>query len=331
MSAEKKTVKSTAKDAGVANKKKDTLVKVIVLDDKGHWVSPEKGSVHYINEDAIFPEITFEIETTSQGPYEWSWIVQWDSKVSGLRDSSKSKRGALLKKFQEKGGFSSFEKKWKVNFNGKILGGTLTVSVKFLNEEFKRSIFIKGKNPTEEKIKSFSDSLDGTQGFHKILMHEALGKNFINADGEPVVSFDKGYGITQITNPAPNFEQCWSWKENIKIGAGVYKQKRKEAISFFSRSHAAEYTEEMVQKETYSRYNGGGYYIFDEKSKKFLEKPFICDPNVANVGWDTNKTENKGKSAEELHERDLSSKEKKAESKLWQYTGVCYARHISDK
>ena len=39
-------------------------------------------------------------------------------------------------------------------------------------------------------------------------------KQFINADGEPVVAFDKGYGMAQLTKPVPTYEQVWNWKEN---------------------------------------------------------------------------------------------------------------------
>lgn len=136
------------KNAGKTNLKKGSLVKVVVLEDKGKWVKPEKGSVHYIDEDAKFPDITFEIETAQQEPFIWKWQLHWDAKVSGLRESAK--RGKLLKTFHAQAEANSHGKTWKVDLNGQVIGGLLTVEVKAGEELFKRSIYIKGKNPSEK-------------------------------------------------------------------------------------------------------------------------------------------------------------------------------------
>jgi hypothetical protein len=332
MSGKNQKIAAQSKSAGKTNDTKKSLIKVIVMEDSGKWIRPEKQSTHFINEDAALPDVTFEIETAETGPYEWKWKIKWDAKVSGLKESAD--RGKLLKTFEESGSVQSNEKIWKMNFDSKVLGGLLTVEIKAGSEEFKRSIFIRGKNPTKEKIKNYSDSLEGTKGFEKILMHEALGKNFINADGEPVVSFDSGYGITQMTNPAPSYEQCWSWKENIKGGGKIYKDKRKDAVNYL-KSKTKDYTEEQVDMETYSRYNGGAYYEWNDKEKKFSPKDFICDSQIANVGWSPSNELNKGKTTDELRKRDSDQFKlgTKGQSKdhPWVYTGVCYAKSVNSK
>lgn len=331
----KKTDKPVAEkiNAGKTNTSKKTLVKVVVPEDQGKWVRPEKLSTYYIDENALLPDVLFEIETSDPGPFLWKWEMKWDAKVSGIRESSK--RGALLKTYKKSGASTSSEKTWKMQFGGKILGGILSVEVETGKELFKRTIYLKGKNPSRELIKEYSDSLDGTAGFDKILFHEAHGKNFINADGEPVVSFDKGYGITQMTNPAPTYEQCWSWKENIKGGSAIYISKRKLAKTYLKSEGKGNYSEEELQNETYSRYNGGSFYVWDDAQKKLVARNYVCDPQVANIGWNAANESNKDKSPEELHDRDKDTfklgKKGQSEDHPWDYTGVCYAKAVNKK
>lgn len=331
-----KKSKPVAKAAKAAktNPTKGSLVKVVVLEDLGKWIKPEKGSIHYIDGDAKFPEITFEIETSHAGPCEWKWHIRWDAKVSGLKESSK--RSKLLKTFEEKGKISGGAKSCNMACNGKAIGGALTVEVKAGEELFKRTVYIKGKNPSESQLKQFVATLDGAQGFEKILLHEALGKNFINADGEPVVAFDKGYGLTQMTNPAPTYEQVWNWKENVRAGMTLYKQKRAEAKKYLEKKGKTSYTEAQLQAETYSRYNGGNYHEWSETEKNWKRKSnLLCDDETGNIGWDTAEKVNKDKTEAELHKRDQDKygqgKAGQTKEHKWMYTGICYADHVKNK
>lgn len=95
-----------------------------------------------------------------------------------------------------------------------------------------------------------ADYPDAT-GYEKILHHEAKGKQFINADGEPVVAFDKGYGLAQLTKPIPTYEQVWNWKENVKGGLKLYHAKRNEAKSYLSSHGKNSFTDEQLQLETF--------------------------------------------------------------------------------
>lgn len=333
MSQTKNKPKAEKKNAAKTNEKKGSLVQVVILEDKGKWLKPEKGSSHYITEDVVFPNIIFELETENAGPYNWQWKIKWDAKVSELKESSI--RGKLLKTFEETGAFKNSSKNWEVDFSKKILGGLLTVEVSVGDELFKRSIYIKAKNPTKEKLGNFVATLDGAGGFEKILQHEALGKNFINADGEPIVAHDKGYGITQLTNPAPTYEQVWNWKENVKGGTKLYKEKRADAKRDLEKKGKTSYTEEQLQMETYTRYNGGKYHEWDETEKKWVRKKnVLCDTATGNIGWDSSEIVNEDEKLETLHERDKDTyKQGKAgqtSEHKWTYTGVCYADHVKN-
>jgi hypothetical protein len=313
-----------------ANKTPKSLVKVVVSDDTGKWVTPVAAANFEIDAQATFPQIIFEIETTQPGPYKWSWIITWNAKVSGLRESAK--RGPLLKIFTEKGSFESSEKKWAAKL-GKVVGGRLAVVVSAGSEKFKRSVSIKGSNPTASGVKALLSTLPDSDGFDKLLEQETHFKHFIVADGQPVVAFDKGYGLTQMTNPAPSFEQVWNWKENVKAGVGLYQQKQALAKAHLSQQGRT-YTSEQLRLETWTRWNGGSYFVWDSAGKTWIRNDnLLCDTETGNIGWDMTVAENKGKTETELHSRDADSysnpkKNKTAENK-WRYTGLCYADHVN--
>jgi hypothetical protein len=316
----------------VANKKKDSLVKVVVSDDKGEWVSPEKSVSFEIDENATFPSVTFEIKTEQAPPYKWSWSISWDAKVSGLRESAK--RGSLLKTFSEKSSFDSSERKWTVNL-AKVIGGRLVVEVVAGTETFKRSVQIKGKNPAADSVKQFVATIANADGFERLLEQESRFKNFIAADGHPIVAFDKGYGMTQMTNPAPTYEQVWSWKENINAGVRLYQSKQKEAKTYLSQQSRT-YTPEQLRLETWSRWNGGAYHVWDAKDKAWKRNDtLLCDSETGNIGWDMTKEGNKDKPEKDLHDRDKASygnpKKNKGPENEWRYTGVCYADHVNSQ
>ena len=246
-----------------ANKTPKSLVKVIVNDDSGKWVSPAAGSAFEVDAKASFPQIDFEIETNQPAPYKWSWTISWDAKISGLRESAK--RGNLLKTFADKGSFESSDKKWTANL-GKVLGGRLAVVVGAGTETFKRSVLIKGTNPTAASVRALLSSLPDCDGFDKLLEQETHYKHFIVADGQPVVAFDKGYGLTQMTHPAPTFEQAWNWRENVRAGVALYQQKQALAKAHLSQQGRT-YTVEQLRLETWTRWNGGSYYVWDTTGK----------------------------------------------------------------
>lgn len=149
---------------------------------------------------------------------------------------------------------------------------------------------------------------------------------------EPVVAFDNGYGMTQMTNPAPTYEQVWNWKENIKVGIKLYQEKQGYAKKDLA-GHP--YTEDQLIRATFSRWNGSVYYRWDESSKAWGPNGTImCDPDTSNIGWDMSKDANKDKSVEELHKRDKdtykSGKSGRSDEHAWIYSGICCADHMAN-
>jgi hypothetical protein len=310
------------------NETKGSLVKVIVKDSKGSWKTPAEGEKFYIDEDGVFPRIIFQPDLDASQKCIWKWEIKWAAATSGLRESKK--RGRTIKTWNQTGKEFEGTTSWTADLNGLCLGGTLTVIVRAGTTTLRRSVRILGTNPTEGKIREYIATFDNIPGFDDLLAQESKFKQFINEDREPVVAFDGGYGLTQLTDPKPQYNEAWDWKANVRAGVALYRTKRKEAETYLKGGGKRTFTEEQLQLETWCRWNSGHYHEWDKENKKWIRNPKILSDNeTANIGWDMTKEENKGKSEQELHKRDKDEYAKPPTKKsLWRYSGVVYADHI---
>ncbi|WP_118181429.1 hypothetical protein [Paraburkholderia phosphatilytica] len=325
----RKHVVRHVKHAATTNPNNKSLVKAVIQSDSGEWVGPSTGDKFYIDETPSFPSITFEIKTDAAPPYQWKWSIVWDAQVSGLRESAK--RGKKLKSFAEAGEFSSNDKSWVAKLGDKVIGGKLSVQVTVGEAIFRRTVFVLGKNPAKPDVVAFLSTLPDTVGLDKLIEQESQFKNFINADNEPVVAFDSGYGLTQMTSPAPTYEQVWNWKENVKAGAKLFQDKQAAAKKLLK---AHPYTSDQLSMETYGLWNGSRYYQWNPQSQAWERDPSVlCDPATGNIGWDTTDPANTGQTVDQLHERDKktygSGKSGRDKDHVWLYSGVCYADHVA--
>lgn len=321
------------KHAGHTNSADSTVVKVVSVESSLTWVSPAENAVFKITQDAELPEIVFEFRTQVAGDYKWTWTIEWEAKVSGLRE--RARKGNVLQTFKESGSFVSNARSWTVGFSEKVLGGTLTVEVSVGAKTLKRAIVIKGQNPTVQSVATYIATLDDMTGFEKLLEQETNSKHFINFDGEPIVAFDKGFGITQMTNPVPSYEQVWNWKANILAGSSIYKDKVRIAKKYLGQAGRT-YTDDQLRHEVFSRWNGGSYHEWDRVSTSWVRKKnLLCDANTGNIGWSMDNEMNKDKTEAQLRERDKDTYSKgskgQSDDHPWQYQGVCYADHVLGK
>ncbi|QJQ03196.1 hypothetical protein C798_24070 [Herbaspirillum rubrisubalbicans Os34] len=329
----RKRVKKGHKSAGTANKTDGSLVKVVVkADDTGEWVKPNTLDKFYIDSEAVFPSIEFEIKTEVAGPYKWSWLIAWDAHVSGLREKP---RGSKVASFSEKGEFTQDSKTWNAKSINKVVGGRLVVTVEVGGTKFRRTVLVLGKQPSAEKIKAYLEARDAT-ALEKLVAQESKFKHFINLDSEPVVAGDKGYGLTQLTKPVPKYSQIWSWKENLDAGIALVAEKKAAAKKFLDTHGANSYTQDMLDLETISRWNGGSYHEWNTTDKKWQRKQnILCDSKTGNMGWNTDVPENKDKTESDLRDRDKDEYKKMKAGQTadhpWIYTGVCYADHVTGK
>ena len=260
-----------------------------------------------LTEDPAWPDISFVSEPALG--VTWQWQIQWST-------------------FTKSGAVTTAGNRWDAGEALENLGGLLTVGIDTAAGREEISVRIVGKNPTAGDITAYLASKAGSAGFDKILQHESDLLHF-DSDGEPKVSADKGYGLCQLTDPAPSYEECWNWKLNIDCGLALYATKRAAAQRYLAQSGRS-YNDDQLLRETVARWNGGAYHVWNGKQKKWIRNPAIlCDSKTGNIGWDMLNPDNKGKSELALHERDASKySHPRGSNEAWGYFGVCYADRV---
>jgi hypothetical protein len=272
-----------------------------------NFTKPTFNQVFTITSAPGWPSIDFE--TNASGTHTWEWSIEWDT-------------------FTKSGKNSTPANQWDAKDVLTNYGGTLTVRAWANNAMAIITVRIKGENPSSFEVTQYLATKPNAGGFDKIIEHESKFLHF-NSSSEPVKSFDDGYGICQLTTPAPTFDQVWNWKLNVDGGLKLFDQKRSAAIAYLSQSGRT-YTNDQLKYETVCRWNGGSYHEWDSKAGKWVRKlNILCDSKTGNIGWDMNDVQNKGKTEKELHKRDSGSYSSPPEPGAhWMYSGVCYADSI---
>ena len=248
---------------------------------------------------------TIEFETDASGPHTWVWALRWGA-------------------FTKSGTVNTPKNKWEAKTDFTNLGGTLTVTTQAKSESATISVFIQGTNPSETEVKTYLSTKLNSAVFDKIVHHEAQFKHF-NSSGEPIKSFDNGYGMCQLTTPPPSFEKVWNWKLNMDGRLSLFDQKRAAATSYLS-TDGRSYTDDQLKYEAVCRWNGGSYHVWDAAAAKWVRKAnILCDSKTGNLGWDMNDPANNGKTETDLRSRDQASYGKHPADAHWAYFGVCYA------
>lgn len=322
----KQKVIAVAKNAGETNKTKLSLVKCEVKISLGEWISPENCQIFYIDEDANFPEINFEIKTDEAGPYYWEWAISWKPSACQQAEGKKRFSAKNSKELTKKNSFTSPSKKWKCQLD-ETIGGTLIVKVESEKSKFIRMVTILGTNPNKEKIIQNIELHPDKQICNlarKIIFQESKFRHFYS-DKEPLTSFDNGYGLAQLTNPAPTYEQIWSWKKHIyELLTNILPLHRKRAKKYLD-THG-NYDNEMLDLETLAAYNGWykGHHYWNWSNEENLWKinsQIICDPAQSNKGWISSEIK--------IQEITLDALRNDKTAKPL-YTGRCYAEHIKN-
>ncbi|MFZ4700160.1 MAG: hypothetical protein ACOYMG_08905 [Candidatus Methylumidiphilus sp.] len=271
------------------------------------FTKPKATDVFTVTSTPAWPSIVFE--TDGKGAHTWEWTITWGA-------------------FKKSGKASTTGNNWDAQTVVTNFGGTLTVKAQAGKDSVSISVKIKGTNPSGAEVNQYLATCTNSAGFDKIIEHESKYKHF-NAGGEPIKSFDNGYGMCQLTTPAPSFEQVWNWKLNIDGGLSLFGQKRTSAIAYLSQSQST-YTADQLKYEAVCRWNGGAYHTWDAKAGAWVRPSnILCDKATGNIGWDMDDAENKGKTEAALRTRDSGSySAPPAADAHWKYLGVCYADRI---
>lgn len=272
-----------------------------------NFVKPLANDALVIQSAAVWPSIVFATDTA--GPHRWEWSIQW-------------------RHLQTSGVVETPDNAWDAQTAIANLGGTLIVKAISGSDAVSQSVTLKGTNPDVTEVTAYLSTKTGAEGFDKLLRHESNFQHF-DAHGEPVQSFDNGYGMCQLTTPVPSFEQIWNWKANIDGGLALFAAKRAAAVAYLSQNNRS-YTPDQLAHEAVCRWNGGAYHVWDSVSNRWIRNPnMLCDSATGNIGWDMTDPANKGKTEAQLHQRDRAAYSRPpAAGAHWRYSGVCYADAI---
>ncbi|CAN5529825.1 hypothetical protein BH10ACI4_BH10ACI4_34210 [soil metagenome] len=270
-------------------------------------IAPPAGTPLVISSDAVWPALPFQTDAT--GSHTWNWDVAW-------------------KGFTASGVAQTPTNQWDAAATVTNYGGTVTVKAQAGADSATLSVVIKGTNPTADELMKFLSTKPNGSGFAKILVHESHCRNF-GATGEPLKSFDNGYGMCQLTTPKPAYADVWNWKKNVEAGLILFAAKRASAQTYLKQAGRT-FTDDQLLYETVCRWNGGRYHEWDAKAGKWVRPAtLLCDSLTGNIGWDLTDAANTGKTEAELHKRDAPSYSKPpAAGAHWRYSGVCYADAI---
>ena len=269
-------------------------------------ISPTAGLTFNISDEPVWPSMVFK--TDAAGKHTWKWTLSW-------------------KTYTLTGSAVTEDNTWDAKSGVVNFGGTLRVEVTAGADKAALSVKITGTNPTKAQV--IAHLGNNSLGYDKLLEHESHFRNF-NAEGEPIKSFDNGYGMSQLTHPAPTFDQIWNWKHNVSAGFAFFKDVKLAAAKSYLSKNTRTYTDEQLMYEAVCRYNGGAYHVWDSKRGAWIRNPnMLCDSKTGNIGWDMTDATNKGKTESQLHKRDqIGYSHAPSGSCHWKYSGVCYADAI---
>lgn len=160
------------------------------------FVRPQATDVFTITSVPNWPSIQFE--TDAKGPHTWTWSITWGN-------------------FKTSGRTTTTDNRWDAKSAILNMGGSLTVSAEANQERAVITVKVKGTNPSAVEVTQYLSSQANSAGFDKIIAHESKFKHF-KANGEPVKSFDNGYGMCQLTTPVPRLLRSGAGRRTSAAG-----------------------------------------------------------------------------------------------------------------
>ncbi len=264
---------------------------------------PGTGGVVRIAASGELPPLPFA--TDAGGSHRWDWHLVWRDHSAG--GTAATANGA-----------------WDARDAIGCGGGTLTVTAAAGTATCQGAVELRGSNPSADQVASYLSGKPGAAGFDRIVAQESRCHHFTPA-GLPVVSFDGGVGLCQLTKPPATPAQAWDWRANLDAGLKLFAAKRAAAEHRLGQG-GRPFTPAQATREAVCLWNGGTYHAWDGNAW-VRPASIVCDPACGNIGWDMADPANRGRGVAELHARDAATYPS-GHGVHWHYSGICYADHV---
>lgn len=170
---------------------------------------------------------------------------------------------------------------FEINFGSIVQGGTFHIDLRAPwrhtsgatgVQQLTGVSSVRGLNPPKADIRSRL----GDVALQVTAYRESRFRQF-GADELPLFGPPHGFGVMQLDTPAPTARQVWDWKDNVDAGAALFRQKQNEARTYPARVRqqypdATDFDAAQLKLETYQRYNGGGYWTWNDVDKRWDRK-----------------------------------------------------------
>lgn len=200
------------------------------------------------------PPLVFS--SSAAGRHDWTWRLAW--------------RGS-----ERHGSATTTGGRWNARDAIGTGGGDLDVTGRAGGGDAAATVTIRGHDPAATAIVAHLGARGGAAGFDRIVMHESRGRQF-DDHGLPLVSFDGGVGLCQLTHPPATDAQTWDWRANLDAGLALFAAKRALAERHLGQGGRA-FSDEQAVREAVCLWNGGHYHVW---SGAAWMRPgnVVCDP-----------------------------------------------------
>jgi hypothetical protein len=184
------------------------------------------GPQFAISEQCVMPKITVTanlqnvtLDQKTPASYQWKVTLQFGSHGCAHAMGRSIKHPDITQ--------VTAANQWTIPFS-QVRGGNLSIAVTVmigstLLQAQSDKLEITGTNPSTTALAPVAPANDA---FRKLMQLES-GLQQFRSPGCPKFSGDNygGVGICQITKPRPTDDQVWNWKENVKAGWQIYREK----------------------------------------------------------------------------------------------------------
>ena len=239
-----------------------------------------------------------QVQSWRGGPVTFSWVsaIEWENtRETPARVFQETLEG-------ETEATNSAATTWQMNWGEVMRGGVLNlrvsvdIGIPVQAVELLAAYKVVGMNPPTQQVKEGID----LECQVVIYMESRPKWCHFDSEGFPIFGVPHGYGLMQIDNPRATDQQVWNWFANRSAGVALFSEKKSLAVAFPRRvrepatrgelppafANATDFhSEELLLKESFQRYNGGGFWEWAPLNRNNPSSPGRWQPRRGSSGY----------------------------------------------